>query len=221
MIQEEERRFPEMITQSPHRECPTGLVIAKGPLPQANHSNGTLYVAQCELGRGVFTQRVIRTGETILTFGGPLIDFAETKRRGTAECMAIQVGPNQYIDTQPPGVLVNHSCGPNAGIRNDRDLVALRDISPGEEIRYDYSTTMDEKSFTMRCRCGAPGCRGVVTDFSELPADVQECYLRRGLVMSFIIRRLRGARTDWTWGTAKAGQGFERAARRPTAAGCQ
>ncbi len=135
--------------------------------------------------------------------------------------MAIQVGPNQYIDTQAPGVLVNHSCAPNAGIRNDRDLVALRDISPGEEIRYDYSTTMDEKSFTMRCRCGAPSCRRVVTDFSELPTDVQEYYLRRGLVMSFIITRLRGARTDWTWGTAKAGQGFERTARRPTTVGCQ
>ncbi len=52
-----------MIAQSPPRECPTGLVIAKEPLSQANPSNETLYVAQCELGRGVFTQRVIRTGE--------------------------------------------------------------------------------------------------------------------------------------------------------------
>lgn len=195
--------------------------MVKEPRREAAYSNGTLYVAPCELGRGVFARRAIRSGETILAFEGPLIDFAETKRRGAAECMAIQVGPNQYIDTQAPGVLANHSCAPNAGIRNDRDLVALRDIPPGEEIRYDYSTTMDEKSFTMRCRCGAPGCRRVVTDFSELPTDVQEYYVRRGLVMSFIIRRLRGAREGWTWGTAKPAQWFERAARRSTVVGCR
>jgi hypothetical protein len=94
--------------------------------------------------------------------------------------MAIQIGPNQYIDTQPPGVFANHSCAPNAGIRNDRDLLALRDIPTGEEIRYDYSTTMDEKSFTVACRCGPPGCRQVVTDFAELPAGIQEYYLSRG-----------------------------------------
>jgi hypothetical protein len=149
-------------------------------------------IAECNLGRGVFAKRAIRTGEIILAFGGALIDFAETKRRGPRECMAIQVGPDQYIDTQPPGVFVNHSCAPNAGIRNDRDLVALRDIPKGEEIRYDYSTTMDEKSFTMACRCGAPECRQVVTDFAELPAGIQQYYLSRGLVMGFIARRLRG-----------------------------
>ena len=107
--------------------------------------------------------------------------------------MAIQVGPDQYIDTQPPGVFANHSCAPNAGIRNDRDLVALRDIPKGEEICFDYSTTMDEKSFTMACRCGTPECRKMVTDFAELPAGTQQYYVTRGLVMGFIARRFRGA----------------------------
>jgi hypothetical protein len=153
----------------------------------------------------VFAKRAIRRGEIILVFGGALIDFAETKRRGPRECMAIQVGPDQYIDTQPPGVFANHSCAPNAGIRNDRDLVALRDIPMGEEIRYDYSTTMDEKSFTMRCRCGAPGCRQVVRDFSELPAGIQEYYLSRGLVMSFIVERLQGAMPACAPGTGNWG----------------
>jgi uncharacterized protein len=167
---------------------------AREPRSLAGDGSGMLYIAECNLGRGVFARRAIHQGETILVFGGALIDFAETKRRGPRECMAIQVGPNQYIDTQPPGVFANHSCEPNAGIRNDRDLVALRDIPMGEEIRYDYSTTMDEQSFTMPCRCGAPGCRQVVSDFAELPAGIQEYYLSRGLVMSFIARRLRAAR---------------------------
>jgi len=165
------------------------------PRSQASDGSGMVYIAECNLGRGVFAKQAIRKGEIILAFGVALIDFAETKRRGPRECMAIQVGPDQYIDTQPPGVFANHSCAPNAGIRNDRDLVALRDIPMGEEIRYDYSTTMDEKSFTMACRCGAPECRQVVEDFAELPAGIQQYYLSRGLVMGFIARRLRGVGT--------------------------
>jgi uncharacterized protein len=193
-FQIEGRKYPKMIAPDLHRACPTGQVITKEPLHHAAHGGETFYIAQCDLGRGVFARRMIHRGEFILAFDGPLIDFAETKRRGPLECMAIQVGPNRYIDTQPPGVLVNHSCAPNAGIVRDRHLVALRDIFPGEQIQYDYSTTMDEQSFTMNCRCGAPGCRGVVTDFSELPTAAQEYYLRRGLVMSFIVQRLRGVK---------------------------
>ena len=168
----------------------------------------------------MFARRAIRRGEILLAFGGPLIDFAETKRRGASECMAIQVGPDKYIDTQPPGVFVNHSCAQNTGIRNDWDLVALRDIPQGEEIRYDYSTSMDEKSFTMRCQCGSPGCRQVVTDFAELPAAVQDYYLCRRLVMSFIVRRLRGLRATASWEPTKAVATFERVTGHSVRIGC-
>ena len=188
-----------MIGEGLYQDSLFRLTATYAPWQEAADANEVVYVAECKLGRGVFARRTIRKGDNILAFEGPLIDFAETRRRGPRECMAIQVGLNQYIDTLPPGVFANHSCAPNAGIQHDRQLIALRDIQPGEEICYDYSTTMDEKSFTMHCRCGAPGCRRVVTDFSELPAAVQDFYISRGLVMSFIVRRLRGARAASTW----------------------
>lgn len=143
-------------------------------------------IRPCDVGLGVFAARDIAAGEVILGIRGPTIDFSETKRRGPRECMAIQVGHDRYIDTQAPGVFVNHSCEPNAGIRNDDALVALRDIATGEEIRFDYSTTMEEQSFTMDCLCGAAQCRRVIRDFSTLPQHIQERYLDLGIVMSFI-----------------------------------
>ena len=155
------------------------------------YSNQTLLIDECEFGLGVFARRAIRCSETILAFGGPVIDFAETKRRGEWECRAIQIGQNRYIDTLPPGVFVNHSCAPNAGVRNDRELVALRSIHPGEEICFDYSTTMEEQSFRMHCGCGTPECRHIIGDFSDLPPAVQQRYLSQGLVMRFIARRFR------------------------------
>jgi uncharacterized protein len=157
---------------------------------KARYSTEKFYIEQCDVGLGVFANRDIAPGELILAIEGPMIDFAETKRRGPRECMAIQIGYNNYIDTRPPGVFVNHSCEPNAGIRQNKHLVALRPIRKGEEIRYDYSTTMEEQSFTMRCLCGAPGCRKVVRDFSTLPRQLQEHYISQGIVMSFILERL-------------------------------
>ena len=188
-----------MIGEGLYQDSLFRLTATYAPWQKAADANEVVYVAECKLGRGVFARRTIRKGDNILAFEGPLIDFAETRRRGPRECMAIQVGPNQHIDTLPPGVFANHSCAPNAGIQHDRQLIALRDIQTGEEVCYDYSTTMDEKSFTMHCLCGAPGCRQVVTDFSELPAAVQEFYISQGLVMSFIVRRLRGARAAPRW----------------------
>ncbi len=159
------------------------------PALNQRYSTDILYVEECDVGLGLFARRDLRPGEVLSCLEGPLIDFAETKRRGPRECMAIQVDENCYIDTQPPGVFVNHSCEPNAGVRENRYLVALKALRKGEEIRYDYSTTMEEASFTMPCCCGAPSCRGVVKDFSTLPRPVRDKYIAQRVVMDFILRR--------------------------------
>ena len=166
------------------------LIPEKRQFVKDHYSNATFFIDECDVGLGVFARRDLQPGEVILAFGGTVIDFAETKRRGPWECMPLQIGPNRYYGTQPPGVFVNHSCDPNAGIRRDHDLVALRQIRAGEEVRFDYSTTIEEQSFTMRCLCGAPQCRHVVADFSNLPPKVRERYVAERIVMDFILRKL-------------------------------
>lgn len=159
-----------------------------GYLAYANFSNDTIRIGKCNLGHGIFANKNLEVGETILTFEGDHINFLQTKSKGTWECMPLQIDADLYIDTRPVGVFVNHSCAPNAGIKRDRDLVALRPISKGAEIRFDYSTTMQEKSFTMICRCGQSGCRHIVDDFCTLP-DIQKiAYLRARVVMGFIAK---------------------------------
>ncbi|HYG33741.1 MAG TPA: SET domain-containing protein-lysine N-methyltransferase [Clostridia bacterium] len=160
------------------------------PVWQERHATERFYIDCCDVGLGVFANQDLAAGEFILKIEGPIIDFAETKRRGPRECMAIQIGYDRYIDTQAPGVFVNHSCDPNAGIQQDKNLVALRGIRKGQEIRYDYSTTMEEQSFTMPCLCGAPGCRRIVRDFSTLPSQVKARYISERIVMSFILQKM-------------------------------
>jgi uncharacterized protein len=155
--------------------------------------NGKLYCATGNLGLSLFAGERILSGDVILVFKGRVIGFAEAVAKGDRECWPLQVDHGKYIDLESPGCLANHSCEPNAGIRDGGtttciNLVALRDIPWGEEIRYDYSTTMDEESFTMPCRCGSIHCRGVVEDFKCLPREIQEHYLQSGLVMDFIAK---------------------------------
>ena len=169
-----------MVSHWPPSDCWPGLL-------EENVAN-PIYVAECKFGRGVFAARDIESGAELLRFTGPVIGFAEalTDAKGNP----LQIADALYMDIEPPGVLVNHSCAPNTGILEDYSLVALRAIKQGEEIRYDYSTTMWEDEWTMPCACGASRCRGVVRDFPELPTEIQAEYLRLGVVQAFIVRRL-------------------------------
>jgi len=137
-------------------------------------------------GLGVYANRTILLGERILTFTGPLIDFLGTLALGEREGDALQIGLDLYIHLDQPGRFVNHSCRPNAGIVEDRILVALSPIFAGDEICYDYSTTMKEDHWTMVCVCGSLTCRGEIRDFATLSQDLQQWYLGRGIVQRFL-----------------------------------
>lgn len=148
-------------------------------------------VGPSDIGKGLFAARPFRPGERILPLRGLRVDRDHPIHLSDAGANLLQTGRRTYILLEEPGVYANHSCDPNAGIVGNRSLVALRPIAAGDEIRYDYSTTMDEDFWTMECRCGAANCRRVVADFRTLPRDVQGQYLELGMVQRFIARRVR------------------------------
>jgi len=149
------------------------------------------YIGDCALGRGVFAGETIRQAETILHFTGPEISLEQALLKGPLSFNVLQIGAREYLDIEQPGVSLNHSCQPNAGVVDNVVLIALRDLLPDEEITFDYSTTMSEQFETMECRCGSPACRGVVGDFHELPPALKDRYLAARLVQSFIVAEHR------------------------------
>ncbi len=150
-----------------------------------------VYVGDCDIGRGLFANRDIPAGDRILALHGSRYDSGDPIHFCESGANLLQTGRRTYILLEPPGVFANHSCDPNAGIVANRNLVAIRDIPAGQEIRFDYSTTMDEDLWTLECRCGSPLCRGVVGDFRLLPPRLQIRYLELGIVQGFIARRYR------------------------------
>ena len=153
--------------------------------PAAPLETPWIHVKRGAIGSGVFAKVRIPAGQPILRFEGQEISFEEAVARGDWEGHTLQVGKGRYIDPEPPGVYANHSCDPNSGLKNG-GLVALRDILPGEEVVWDYSTSMAEDFFELDCQCGAAACRGRIRDFKHLPDDVRARYLRLGVVPDFV-----------------------------------
>jgi len=126
-------------------------------------------------GRGVFSLGFIRVGTPVIQCGG-IIQAAHELVPGVR---AMQIGPDTYLVEDPQQLnlddFLNHSCRPNLGfIDGSLTLYALYDIQAGEELTFDYSTSMDEAGWMLRCRCGAPNCRRAVRRYSELPEQDQK-----------------------------------------------
>lgn len=152
-------------------------------------------VGLCRLGRGLFAVRDFEPGEIILRLHGPRYGRNDPIHDTPFGANLLQTGWRTYILLDPPGVFANHSCNPNAGVRDSRTLVAIRAITAGDEICFDYSTTMAENFWTMACACGDPACRGVVEDFEKLPPELQRYYIELDIVQRFIARRAGGPQT--------------------------
>jgi hypothetical protein len=148
-------------------------------------------VRESKFGKGLFAKQDISLGSTIISIKGEKITFNESVELGDDESYCLQVGIDKYIIPEEPFIYSNHSCDPNSGINQWLELFALRPIGKGDEITWDYSSSMLERHWTMRCSCSSPFCRQLITDFDLLPKQIQESYLRRGIVFPYIIEYLK------------------------------
>lgn len=136
-------------------------------------------------GRGLFADRGYAAGEVILVFAGEELSTAEAEARGLRH-HCLDVGPGRQLYVDPPARFVNHGCDPNAGLTGAVTLSALRAISAGEEIRFDYSSCVPDAAWTLDCRCGSPLCRGLVVGFPRLDETTRRRLLALGAVPSWL-----------------------------------
>ncbi len=124
-------------------------------------------------GRGVFTQQAIAQGEYIAAFTGWVLKTAAL----TGALFALQIDHDLWLCSHGDQLddCINHSCVPNAGfLSGEPILFALRDIGPGEEITFDYATSIAEPGWTLACACGWPGCRKLILPWVEMPSSYRE-----------------------------------------------
>ncbi len=131
-------------------------------------------------GLGAFSTQRIRNGTRIIEYTGERINSKEADARyedgkPNGRVLLFQVDKRTTIDAGVGGNearFINHSCEPNceAVIESRRIYIeAIRTISPGEELTYDYNLTRDEQDdprteSEYACRCGVPTCRGTMLE---------------------------------------------------------
>ena len=133
-------------------------------------------------GRGLIAVAPIAAGELVAIKGGHLLTTAAVRalpeRLQNSE---IQIADGFHLAALEEAeyelvmLFINHSCEPNVGFCGNTVLVAMRDISPGEELTTDYAF-FDDHGETMQCRCGTPACRRIISGRDWQRLDLQRNY---------------------------------------------
>ena len=146
-------------------------------------------------GRGLFARRRIGKGEIVAIKGGHVYDARTLARvKGRVAVSYIQIADGFFIGARSAAevrrnkMFINHSCAPNLGIRGQIVFVALRDIAAREELTYDWAMEENGPGRT-RCRCGAQGCRRVLTGRDWMNLRLQRRY--RGYFSSYLEDKIR------------------------------
>jgi hypothetical protein len=129
----------------------------------------------------LFARTAFEEGTVVIRVGGRLV--------GTEELRRLIETSEHYVDTLtvfedvhlvlPPATTVhygNHCCDPCLWHVGPYDIATRRPVRAGEELTTDYATQTGAPGFTMRCHCGAAGCRGEVTSEDWRRADLQARY---------------------------------------------
>ncbi len=138
-------------------------------------SKGTIH------SNGLFSTRLIPKGELVWKLNEPTYSWKEIEswdkdRRKDFDWYGFQCGVDRYSSPEGISREMNHSCEPNTWWAGSDSLIARRDISPDEEVTYDYSTCDINLIFEMDCHCGSPLCRGKITNRDYLDPKWQEQY---------------------------------------------
>jgi len=136
-------------------------------------------------GFGMFARGFIPAGTRLSVFGGYVMRVADEPSLEEGADFACQIddefviGPRSEADMDDAQYF-NHSCDPNAGLRGQLSLVAMRDIAPNEEVTFDYAMVLAEVSgmpeYGFDCHCGSTNCRRRVSNRDWCLPDLQERY---------------------------------------------
>lgn len=126
------------------------------------------FVYQKGIGLSIFAGKPFTKGETVAKLRGIPIHFSKASRE------AVQYSKDFFIDTKRYVCedFINHSCSPNTFIYfKKKSFIALRPISPNEEITINYLATeydMEKMGISFICKCASKGCFRKIKGFRYL-----------------------------------------------------
>jgi SET domain-containing protein len=157
-------------------------------------SNPKVVVGASKFGRGLFAVADILKDETVAEFDGEIYTAETASKLPNDPPLFVQDHAVQFSDTQyrysKYGVLINHSCDPNCGIKGKGAsfrLVAMKPIGKGEELTYDYEMTEDSDWQMEECQCGSPSCRKTIGAYKNTPLEIRRRY--KGYIADYLVKK--------------------------------
>lgn len=124
--------------------------------------------------------------------GEVLAPFGARETLATPNYLTVQTGPETHILLSPEHLqYINHSCDPNVFFDTTRmEIVALRDIPAGEEVRFFYPSTEWTMDRAFDCLCGSSACIGRIAGADQLDADALQRYAFNQHILDRLAERL-------------------------------
>jgi len=144
------------------------------------HPNTLLIKKSGIHGSGCYTTTSIPEGAYIVQYTGSVLskDQADELYCERPDTYLFCLGEGDYvIDGDNVAAFINHSCDANCETDEVEDkvwVIALRDISPGEELTYDYNLYDGDDDDEAPCACGAKECRGTMYGEEEIERRAKE-----------------------------------------------
>ncbi|MCC7574280.1 SET domain-containing protein-lysine N-methyltransferase [Candidatus Woesearchaeota archaeon] len=128
---------------------------------------------------GIFAKKFIQKGTLIIEYIGEKISKKESERRADqvledskknkekGAVYIFEINKKYDLDGNVPyniARFINHSCNPNCEseiINEEIWIKAIKDIKPGEELKYNYGYDVDNFE-EHPCRCGSKKCKGYI-----------------------------------------------------------
>lgn len=158
---------------------------------ESNHSNVITAVVPTEIAevrtdilannRSLFSRKNFAAGEIISEFGWRAM-------YSTPTYLTVQLSDTEHVELFPEYLeCINHGCEPNCFFDTATlQLIALKPISEGEEMRFFYPSAEWDMDQPFTCNCGAKSCVGTIQGAKYL-TDAQ---LRRYRFTDFIQQKL-------------------------------
>lgn len=127
-----------------------------------------------------------------LNAGDKIADFSAGELLASPTYLTVQTGLNRHI-TLMPGFLqyINHSCDPNVFFdTTGMAVVCLKEIQPGEELRFFYPSTEWEMSQPFVCNCGTSTCLQLINGASHLSDETLSQYRLSDFIKKQVAHRL-------------------------------
>lgn len=119
----------------------------------------------------LFALRSYQPGEVIADFSAGTISAEPTY-------LTVQVGNRKHITLQPEFLqYINHSCNPNVFFDTTMlQLVALKDVTAGEEFTFFYPSAEWKMTQSFNCYCGNANCIGKIRGAFYLSPETETQY---------------------------------------------